>query len=157
VAGRARGAAVGDPGRGGEPVEPRSGASGLAVGYAMLLATRCLVGIGEAAYAPVASAMLSDAYPLDQRGKVLACSTSRSGRQRAGVRDRRGLIAGADRETGGRRSGSPSPGCCSAVCFAKRELPAAAGGPAADRPVVPGTWSGGRPRVPRRSRLGAPG
>ncbi|MDY3553829.1 MFS transporter [Gemmata sp. JC717] len=49
-----------------------SGASGLAVGYAMLLATRCLVGIGEAAYAPVASAMLSDAYPLTQRGKVLA-------------------------------------------------------------------------------------
>ncbi|AWM40556.1 Hexuronate transporter [Gemmata obscuriglobus] len=49
-----------------------SGASGLATGYAMLLATRCLVGIGEAAYAPVASAMLSDAYPANQRGKVLA-------------------------------------------------------------------------------------
>lgn len=49
-----------------------SGASGLATGYAVLLATRCLVGIGEAAYAPVASAMLSDAYPTSQRGKVLA-------------------------------------------------------------------------------------
>jgi MFS family permease len=49
-----------------------SGASGLATGYAMLLATRCLVGIGEAAYAPVASAMLSDAYPADRRGPVLA-------------------------------------------------------------------------------------
>jgi MFS family permease len=30
------------------------------------------VGIGEAAYAPVASAMLSDAYPARQRGPVLA-------------------------------------------------------------------------------------
>jgi MFS family permease len=49
-----------------------SGGSGLATGYAMLLATRCLVGIGEAAYAPVASAMLSDAYPVRQRGPVLA-------------------------------------------------------------------------------------
>lgn len=49
-----------------------SGASGLATGYAMLLATRCLVGIGEAAYAPVASAMLADAYPARQRGPVLA-------------------------------------------------------------------------------------
>ncbi len=49
-----------------------SGCSGLATGYAMLLATRCLVGIGEAAYAPVASAMLSDAYPAKQRGPVLA-------------------------------------------------------------------------------------
>ncbi len=49
-----------------------SGASGLATGYLMLLATRCLVGIGEAAYAPVASAMLSDAYPARLRGPVLA-------------------------------------------------------------------------------------
>lgn len=49
-----------------------SGSSGLATGYAMLLATRCLVGIGEAAYAPIASAMLSDAYPLSRRGPVLA-------------------------------------------------------------------------------------
>ncbi len=49
-----------------------SGASGLATGYWVLFATRCLVGIGEAAYAPVASAMLSDAYPARQRGPVLA-------------------------------------------------------------------------------------
>jgi MFS transporter, Spinster family, sphingosine-1-phosphate transporter len=49
-----------------------SGCSGLATGYIMLLATRCLVGIGEAAYAPVASALLSDAYPARQRGFVLA-------------------------------------------------------------------------------------
>lgn len=49
-----------------------SGGSGLASGYWVLFATRCLIGIGEAAYAPVASAMLSDLYPKEQRGKVLA-------------------------------------------------------------------------------------
>ena len=49
-----------------------SGSSGLATGYWMLFATRCLVGVGEAAYAPVASAMLSDAYPARMRGAVLA-------------------------------------------------------------------------------------
>jgi len=49
-----------------------SGGSGLATGFAVLLLTRCLVGIGEAAYGPVAPAMLSDLYPERQRGKVLA-------------------------------------------------------------------------------------
>ncbi len=49
-----------------------SGASGLAVGFWVLLLTRCLVGIGEAAYGPVAPAMLSDLYPERQRGKIMA-------------------------------------------------------------------------------------
>ncbi|HEY2784467.1 MAG TPA: MFS transporter [Fimbriiglobus sp.] len=49
-----------------------SGASGLATGYFMLLATRCLVGIGEAAYGPVAPSMLSDLYPIASRGKIMA-------------------------------------------------------------------------------------
>jgi MFS family permease len=49
-----------------------SGASGLATGFWMLLFTRCLVGIGEAAYGPVAPAMLSDLYPERQRGRILA-------------------------------------------------------------------------------------
>jgi MFS family permease len=49
-----------------------TGGSGLATGYVMLLVTRCLVGIGEAAYGPVAPAMLSDLYPVDHRGRVLA-------------------------------------------------------------------------------------
>ncbi len=49
-----------------------SGSSGLATGYAMLLATRCLVGIGEAAYGPIASAMIADLYPVDRRGKAMA-------------------------------------------------------------------------------------
>src|SRR5262245_28561812 len=49
-----------------------SGGSGLATTYVMLLLTRCLVGIGEAAYGPVAPAMLSDLYPERKRGQVLA-------------------------------------------------------------------------------------
>lgn len=49
-----------------------SGGSGLATGFWVLLFTRCLVGIGEAAYGPVAPSMLSDMYPERDRGKVLA-------------------------------------------------------------------------------------
>ena len=55
-----------------------SGGSGLNWGvsiglaYWLLLATRCLVGVGEAAYGPVAPAMIADLYPLAQRGKVMA-------------------------------------------------------------------------------------
>src|SRR5262249_23565689 len=40
-----------------------SGASGLAGTFVALLLTRCLVGIGEAAYGPVAPAIISDLYP----------------------------------------------------------------------------------------------
>ncbi len=49
-----------------------SGASGLCSYYLMLLLTRCLVGVGEAAYGPVAPTLISDLYPLQQRGWVLA-------------------------------------------------------------------------------------
>ena len=49
-----------------------TGGTGLAAGFALLLATRCLVGIGEAAYGPVAPAMLSDLYPADHRGRVMS-------------------------------------------------------------------------------------
>ena len=49
-----------------------SGASGLAATFLALLLTRCLVGIGEAAYGPVAPTVLSDYYPVKQRGRVLA-------------------------------------------------------------------------------------
>jgi MFS family permease len=49
-----------------------SGASGLATGFVMLLLTRCLVGIGEAAYGPVAPSMLSDLYPAKVRGRVMS-------------------------------------------------------------------------------------
>jgi predicted MFS family arabinose efflux permease len=49
-----------------------SGGSGLAVAYAMMLLTRCFVGIGEAVYGPVAPDMLSDYYPIQRRGQILA-------------------------------------------------------------------------------------
>jgi MFS transporter, Spinster family, sphingosine-1-phosphate transporter len=55
-----------------------SGSSGLSTGlgfisaYTMLLLTRCFVGVGEAAYGPIAPAMLSDLYPASMRGKIMA-------------------------------------------------------------------------------------
>jgi|SRR5579883_382183 len=49
-----------------------TGGTGLATGYLILFFTRCLVGVGEAAYGPVAPAMLSDLYPVDHRGRVMA-------------------------------------------------------------------------------------
>ena len=49
-----------------------SGASGLAATFGMLLLTRCFVGIGEAAYGPVAPALISDFYPIKIRGRVLS-------------------------------------------------------------------------------------
>lgn len=49
-----------------------SGASGLAVSFGMLLATRCFVGIGEAAYGPAAPTVISDLYPVQIRGRVLS-------------------------------------------------------------------------------------
>jgi MFS family permease len=44
----------------------------LAWGFGILLLTRCLVGIGEAAYGPVAPALLSDYYPVEKRGRILS-------------------------------------------------------------------------------------
>jgi MFS family permease len=49
-----------------------SGASGLATSFGMLFLTRCLVGTGEAAYGPVAPAIISDLFPVARRGQVLA-------------------------------------------------------------------------------------
>jgi MFS transporter, Spinster family, sphingosine-1-phosphate transporter len=49
-----------------------SGASGMATTFVALLLTRCLVGVGEAAYGPVAPAIISDLYPVKIRGRVLA-------------------------------------------------------------------------------------
>jgi MFS transporter, Spinster family, sphingosine-1-phosphate transporter len=49
-----------------------SGASGIAGTFFILLVTRCFVGIGEAAYGPVAPAMISDLFPLKKRGQALA-------------------------------------------------------------------------------------
>ncbi len=49
-----------------------SGASGLAMTYMALLITRMFVGVGEAAYGPVAPTIISDLYPVERRGRVLA-------------------------------------------------------------------------------------
>ncbi len=49
-----------------------SGGSGLASTYGMLLLMRCLLGVGEAAYGPVAPTIIADLYPIEKRGKVLA-------------------------------------------------------------------------------------
>ncbi len=49
-----------------------SGCSGLAGAYWVFLLTRCLVGVGEGAYGPVASAMLTDIFPQRLRGTVIA-------------------------------------------------------------------------------------
>jgi MFS family permease len=55
-----------------------SGASGLdwhmslGAAFVILLLTRCFVGVGEGAYGPVAPTMLSDLYPVKDRGRILA-------------------------------------------------------------------------------------
>jgi MFS transporter, Spinster family, sphingosine-1-phosphate transporter len=49
-----------------------SGASGLAATFAVLLGTRVFVGIGEAGYGPAAPTILSDLYPIETRGRILA-------------------------------------------------------------------------------------
>jgi MFS family permease len=50
-------------------------AGGVAVffgSFGFLLLTRCFVGIGEAAYGPIAPTLISDLYPVKIRGSVLA-------------------------------------------------------------------------------------
>jgi MFS family permease len=49
-----------------------SGASGLAGFFVAMLLTRCLIGVGEAVYGPVAPDMISDLYPVERRGQVMA-------------------------------------------------------------------------------------
>lgn len=46
--------------------------SGLAQNYPQLFASRALVGIGEAAYAAIAPALLADYFPASARGRVYA-------------------------------------------------------------------------------------
>ena len=47
-------------------------ASGLAATFAMLFATRICVGIGEGGYGPAAPTILSDLFPIETRGRVMA-------------------------------------------------------------------------------------
>ena len=49
-----------------------SGATGMATTYTLLIVSRCFVGVGEAAYGPVAPTIISDLYPIKHRGRVLS-------------------------------------------------------------------------------------
>ena len=49
-----------------------SGGSGAVPTFGLLIGMRLLIGIGEAAYGPVAPTIISDLYPVSMRGKVLA-------------------------------------------------------------------------------------
>src|SRR6478672_3302348 len=49
-----------------------SGGTGLATTFAVLMFTRGLIGVGEAAYGPAAPSLISDLFPVDRRGRVLA-------------------------------------------------------------------------------------
>src|SRR5256886_5364701 len=49
-----------------------SGGSGLAVTFAILFATRICVGIGEGGYGPAAPTILSDLFPIETRGRIMA-------------------------------------------------------------------------------------
>src|SRR6267154_543996 len=49
-----------------------SGGSGLAATFAILFATRIFVGIGEGGYGPAAPTILSDLFPIEIRGRVMA-------------------------------------------------------------------------------------
>src|SRR4051812_25253221 len=47
-------------------------ASGLSRTFASLLLARAVVGIGEASYAIVTPSLISDLYPAERRGRILA-------------------------------------------------------------------------------------
>src|SRR5437667_7704899 len=49
-----------------------SGGSGLAATFAVLFATRICVGIGEGGYGPAAPTILSDLFPIETRGRMMA-------------------------------------------------------------------------------------
>src|SRR5499427_8907686 len=49
-----------------------SGGSGLAATFAVLFATRICVGIGEGGYGPAAPTIVSDLFPIETRGRMLA-------------------------------------------------------------------------------------
>ncbi len=49
-----------------------TGGSGLSTSFGMLLGMRVLVGIGEAAWGPIAPTLIADMYPVKKRGWVLS-------------------------------------------------------------------------------------
>ncbi len=49
-----------------------SGASGLAATFGILLATRVFVGVGEGGYGPAAPTLISDYFPIFERGRKMS-------------------------------------------------------------------------------------
>ena len=49
-----------------------SGGSGLAPTFAILIATRVCIGIGEGGYGPAAPTILADLFPIETRGRIMA-------------------------------------------------------------------------------------
>jgi MFS family permease len=49
-----------------------TGCSGLAATFTILFATRICVGIGEGGYGPTAPTILSDLFPIETRGRIMA-------------------------------------------------------------------------------------
>src|SRR5262245_19979497 len=49
-----------------------TGLAGLTTSFGLLLLTRALIGVGEAAYGPVAPSLISDLFPVERRGGVMA-------------------------------------------------------------------------------------
>jgi MFS family permease len=49
-----------------------SGASGLAATFGILVMTRIFVGVGEGGYGPAAPTILSDLFPVENRGRIMA-------------------------------------------------------------------------------------
>ena len=49
-----------------------SGWTGLAGSFGVLVASRVIVGIGEAGYGPAAPALISDYFPVERRGKMMS-------------------------------------------------------------------------------------
>ena len=49
-----------------------SGGSGLAATFSMLFLTRVFIGIGEGGYGPAAPTILSDLFPIEIRGRIMA-------------------------------------------------------------------------------------
>ena len=54
-----------------------SGGSGLAATFGILFATRVCVGIGEGGYGPAAPTILSDLFPIETRGRIMAIFAQR--------------------------------------------------------------------------------
>ena len=115
-----------------------SGASGLAQTFALLVLTRCFVGIGEAGYGPAASTIIADLYPVERRERCSRGSTWRSRLERPGIaRRQRGSAVGWRAPFFSWFLGLLLAGCC--FFMPARPVGGARGGAAA-APGLRGRW-----------------